>query len=167
MRRLPWLWTWAGLLSLTTGACSPASRGGDGRGGGGVPGIGDLTPVGDHDPEIAETMPASIESSATTPPGPAGPLNWAPAGLLQNVFVAADRDSAIITVPAVAGAADYRVFALATGIGVNVVSGGEKVTGTDVFCAGNRQFNDVASATPVVMQQIEVIGLSGLTRLVV
>src|SRR6185312_713728 len=94
-------------------------------------------------------------------------LSWAAAPLMQGVAVVPNRDSAIVIVPAVAGAADYRVATLPDGVNVTAQNGGEHIAGSTLHCAGYRQHNAPQTASRELMLQVEVTGLAGPTRLVV
>ncbi|HEY2367942.1 MAG TPA: hypothetical protein VGH87_16205, partial [Polyangiaceae bacterium] len=93
-------------------------------------------------------------------------LGWAPAPLMQDVTVVPNRDSAMLVVPAVSGAVDYRVVTIPDGVSVSVQNGGEHVDGSTIHCAGYRQHN-APQATRELMRQVEVTGLTGPTRVVV
>ena len=164
-------WTWLCLgVVLAASACGKDldNLGGDPKTGVKVPATASLANVADHDPEVPSTAAGVAAANPTSPADDSGKgLGWTSAALMSGLQVTADRDSVVITVPAVSGAADYRVFALPAGVSVQSQGGGEAVTGTDVYCAGNHQYNAPAPATPVVMQQIEVFNVQGATRLVV
>ena len=67
---------------------------------------------------------AQVDPDPTNPADDANhPLDWAPAPLMQNVTVVPNRDSAIVVVPAVDGAVDYRVATLPDGVNVRVQGG--------------------------------------------
>ncbi len=128
----------------------------------------------------------------------------APAGAIDAVAVAAPADlpsappwadkiryvkgrgSVMLYLPKVAGAADYRVYALAPGVIVKP----RRVEGATIFCAGLRQHNQcddaeamdygpsfnnprcaadvrAASVSRTVVQQVQVDGLAGKSTLVV
>jgi hypothetical protein len=73
-----------------------------------------------------------------------------------------------LRVPAIAGAADYRVFAIPKGTTLDVDSAGhESVLGTTIFCGGLRQHSAPAADGNEIMLDIEVAGLAADTRLVV
>lgn len=117
---------------------------------------------------VAPAAAATVAASPQSPPDDTGAaLSWPSAPLMQGVTVAPDRDSAIIGVPAVSGAVDYRVMVVPAGVQVSADgTGAESVTGSTIWCAGYRQHN--APAGPLeLLQQIEVTGLTGPTRLVV
>jgi hypothetical protein len=112
--------------------------------------------------------PAQVEQDPTNPADDANhALTWASAPLMQGVTVVPNRDSAIIVVPAVSGAADYRVVTIPNGVSVSSQNGGEHIDGSTIHCAGYRQHNAPQAATRELMRQIEVTGLGGATRLVV
>ena len=101
-------------------------------------------------------------ATASRPPPP-------PAGVpseLQGVVALPNRDSAMLTVPAIAGAADYRAFALPA-TQTTADDGRETVTGTTIFCAGLEQHNAPATAQPLPARLIDVSGLTGPADVVV
>jgi hypothetical protein len=119
-----------------------------------------------------ETTPsggaAQVDSDPTNPMDDANhALGWAPAPLMQGVTVIANRDSAIVVVPAVTGAVDYRVATVPDGVNVSVQGGAERIDGSTIHCAGYRQHNAPQSTTRELLRQIEVTGLDTSTRLVV
>jgi len=113
--------------------------------------------------------PAAVDTDPTAPKDDANhPLGWAQAPLMASVSVVPNRDSAILVVPAVAGAVDYRVITVPDGVKVTVDgSGAERIDGSTIHCAGYRQHNAPRAANRELMLQIEVTGLTGPTRLVV
>lgn len=123
-------------------------------------------------PETPVDMPgqqtAVVVDKATRPDSEDGTAFGGPdAPLLEGVQVVANRDSAIVVLPAVAGAVDYRVFRLPAGARVTTDAMGEKVTGTTLHCAGYRQHNDTATASRELLSVVEVTDLSEPTALVV
>src|ERR1700687_3734559 len=69
--------------------------------------------------------------------GPGG-LVVAPA--LGTVAVTPNLDSAVLEIPRVPGAVDYRAFAFTAGASAAVnAGGGEQINGSVVYCAGFRQ----------------------------
>src|SRR6185312_1775193 len=76
-----------------------------------------VTPDPTQTPDAGQ--PPQVDSDPTNPKDDAGhDLSWAAAPLMQGVAVVPNRDSAIVIVPAVAGAADYRVATLPDGVNV-------------------------------------------------
>lgn len=113
-------------------------------------------------------QPAPVVDKATKPDAEDGTAFGGPdAPLLEGVQVLANRDSAVLVLPAVTGAVDYRVFRLPAGARATTDGMGEKVTGTTLFCAGYRQHNDKATATRELLRVVEVTDLGGPTQLVV
>ena len=81
----------------------------------------------------ASTVVRETETGLDLPDAPAFPASLE---ALQG------RDSLRLTVPAVPGAADYRVFEVRDGVSVRVsATGGEDVLGATIVCAGLRQHN--------------------------
>ncbi|HEX7600937.1 MAG TPA: hypothetical protein VF316_05000, partial [Polyangiaceae bacterium] len=113
--------------------------------------------------------PAAVETDPTAPKDDANhTLGWAQAPLMASVSVVPNRDSAILVVPAVAGAVDYRVITVPDGVKITVDgSGAERIDGSTIHCAGYRQHNAPRAANRELMLQVEVTGLTGPTRLVV
>lgn len=111
--------------------------------------------------------PAQPASRPAAPLGAGGKrLAWSPAKVLSPVRVVANRDSAVVRVPLVKGARDYRVFALGDAVTVRRERKGETVGGAHIFCAGLRQQNAPAEED-VPVRDIEIAGLRGPTRVVV
>ncbi len=135
---------------------------------GGSPDAGPL-PVPDPVVQVPNPVPAPVDNNPTSPATDDGSaLSWPTAPEMTGVQVAVGRDSAVVVVPAVTGARDYRVFPVPAGTSLNTdASGAEAVDGTRIFCAGLRQHNDVAVGAGELMRAIEVSGLTGPTRLVV
>jgi len=120
------------------------------------------------DPESPDAGPAQVEQDPTSPSDDANhALTWTQAPLMSGVTVVPNRDSAIVVVPAVSGAVDYRVVTIPDGVSVTAQSGGEHIAGSTIHCAGYRQHNAPQQSTRELMRQIEVTGLTGATRLVV
>ena len=94
---------------------------------------------------------------------------WAAAPDLGTVEVVPNRDSAIVRVPEVAGAADYRVIVVESGVTVgSATDGSEEVRGAAMFCAGRAQHGAPASQTGnPVLRAIEVTGLGAHVQLAV
>ncbi|HEY8209274.1 MAG TPA: hypothetical protein VIG99_17420, partial [Myxococcaceae bacterium] len=134
------------LLSLT--ACEP------------LPILDDLVPVG---------ADAVVADSPVEPRSESGArLSWSSAPLMEGVKVVVNHDSAVLIVPEVAGARDYRAFRVPEGTDIfGNLLGYEDVSGTVVHCAGHRQHNDVAGKRYTLLRQIEVTGLTGPTPIVV
>ena len=155
------------LVASVMFACSstnPASPPGPGvdAGDGSTPNV---TPDPGGSPDGGQ---AQVEPDPTNPKDDANhDLGWAPAPLMQGVTVAANRDSAIVVVPAFGGAVDYRVATLPDGVNVTVQDGAERIDGSTIHCAGYRQHNAPQPSNRELLQQIEVTGLGGATRLVV
>lgn len=111
--------------------------------------------------------PAQVEADPTNPKDDANhTLAWAQAPLMSGVTVVPNRDSAILVVPAISGAADYRVVTIPDGVSVTAQNGGEHIDGSTIHCAGYRQHN-APQADRELLRQIEVTGLQGSTRVVV
>jgi hypothetical protein len=111
---------------------------------------GELIPIG----AVGE-----IADNPTAPKTEAGlALPWPTAPLMEGVTLVADRDSAVLELPAVAGAKDYRAYRLSDGV---TIEGTEtvKVLGGDVHCAGYRQRNIKAPAQLELMRKLEITGL--------
>jgi hypothetical protein len=143
--------------SSTTGSATGADGGVDGS----------TTPVVPDNPQVGQTQPAPTDPAATNPKDDGGGQpGWTLAPPMGAVTYVANRDSAILVVPDVAGVIDYRIFAIPAGIGVAADGAGEKVTGGTIYCAGYKQH--AAPHGPLeLLRQIEVSGLTGPTRVVV
>jgi hypothetical protein len=120
-------------------------------------------------PGVPEAVPAEVDANPTAPAGPGGAtLPWTSAPLLDGVQVMSNFDSALLLLPVVEGARDYRAFALVDGVALEVQAGGlQKVNGAVVHCAGYRQHNLKAQPTLELLRQLEISGLAGRTRVVV
>ena len=167
----------------STSSTTPTDNNGNGNGtvnGGGSSGSGSGSSssdggLGDQPDAVAidpqpqpDAGPAQVEQDPTSPNDDANhALGWAPAPLMQSVTVVPNRDSAIIVVPAVSGAVDYRVATIPDGVSVTAQSGSEHIDGSTIHCAGYRQHNAPQQTTRELMRQIEVTGLASPTRLVV
>ncbi len=117
---------------------------------------------------LPEQVPAVVVANPLTPRSEDGTAFGGPdAALMQGVQVVPNRDSAVVVVPEVTGAADYRVFRLPAGAKVSTAGSGEQVDGTVIHCAGYRQHNDKFTGTRELLRLIEVTGLNGPTDLVV
>jgi hypothetical protein len=162
-RRIAWILTGIALLAGCKSGGVPSSDAGipvdAGAGGGNV--IPD-----DAGPPVV--IPGEVDKDPTHPADDGdGALAWPEAPLLDGVMIAPNRDSAKLVMPAVAGAQDYRIFAIPKGVVIEAdAAGHETVRNTTVFCAGVRQHNAPA-ATRELLRQIEVAGLTGKTRLVI
>ncbi|MCC6811076.1 MAG: hypothetical protein IT381_26845 [Deltaproteobacteria bacterium] len=99
---------------------------------------------------------AVVVANPTAPAGEDGTtLAWSSAAEMDAVTVVVDRDSAVLELPAVSGAKDYRAYRLAAGVSLD----GTRVVGGDVHCAGYRQRNAEAPASHELMRRLEVTGL--------
>lgn len=149
-------------------AGSTASGGGSGGGETTTGSGGETTTVVPDDGGVPDVDPGKVDDSPTAPLDDAGgKLAWPDAPLLDGVNVAANRDSAQIVLPVVAGAKDYRVFAIPEGVSIETdADGHETVNGTTIDCAGFRQHNAPPQAAEL-LRRVEVPGLSKATRLVV
>jgi len=151
----------ASLLAVCLAvACSSSGGGGDGGAGDG--GVGPITPV---DPGSGDVAP--VEPDPTNPKDDAGgALGWSSAPELKGVLYRKNRDSVQLVLPAVDGAADYRVALVPKGVSVSADAKGESIKGTTIFCAGYKQRNAPKGAREL-LRQIEVTGLGAETRLVI
>lgn len=140
--------------------------------------------------EPSRDSPMPPEAVVAKPVTPGITLPGAPA-LSGEIRYVPGRGSAVIMLPSVAGARDFRVFALSPGVTVQGSEHAERVVGGTLFCAGLVQHNqcDPAAASnaygpnfrvapceadqltiPVprtVSQAVQVDGLQGKTTLVV
>lgn len=125
-------------------------------------------PTPDTPVDMPGQTPAMVVDKATAPDAEDGTAFGGPtAPLLEGVHVVANRDSVALVLPAVMGAADYRVFRLPAGARVTTENGGEKVTGTTLHCAGYRQHNDKATAARELLRVVEVTDVTEPMALVV
>jgi hypothetical protein len=136
------------------------------------PDAGAGTPPPDVTPDPVDVPPkagpADVEPDPTNPKDDANhDLGWAPAPLMTGVLVVPNRDSAIVVLPVVQGAIDYRVITVPDGVKVSVQGGAERIDGSTIHCAGYRQHNAPRAANRELLRQVEVTGLTGATRLVV
>ncbi len=129
---------------------------------------GEPTPIPSPPPPLPGVQPAPVAPTPTRPPSEDGtPFGGPDAPLLEGVSFSANRDSAVLVLPAVANARDYRVYRLPAGAAVRAVNGATQVDGTTLFCAGYQQHNDGFTGTRELLRVIEVQGLEGPTNLVV
>jgi hypothetical protein len=123
-----------------------------------------------EDTPPTDTGPITVEPSPSAPKDDGGNvLPWTSAPQLADPTAARGSDSAILVLPAVSGARDYRVFAIPAGVQIVSTDGvHEDVRKTTIFCAGYRQRNVSASAAPPeLLRRVEVAGLTGPTRFVI
>src|SRR5262245_2305083 len=101
-------------------------------------------PLPDPDPSAPDGVDAVVADSPQAPTDEAGAkLGWAGAPLMQGVKVVANHDSAVLIVPSIDAATDYRAFRVPAGTRIDAgLLGDEDVIGTVVHCAGNRQHNN-------------------------
>jgi len=126
-------------------------------------------PLPDPDPFAPDGPDAVVAASPQAPPDEAGgALGWAGAPLMQGVKVVVNRDSAVLVVPPIGSANDYRAFRVPAGTRIEAgLFGDEDVIGTVVHCAGSRQHNDAQAPARTLLRQIEVTGLTGPTTIVI
>ncbi len=126
-------------------------------------------PLPDPDPDAPDGPDAVVAPSPQAPADEAGgTLGWAGAPLMQGVKVVANRDSAVLVVPPIDAANDYRAFRVPAGTRIEAgLLGDEDVIGTVVHCAGNRQHNLAQAPARTLLRQIEVTGLTGPTQIVI
>jgi hypothetical protein len=151
------------------GTPDPGVPSADTDGGGTTPGGQDAGQVIVDEAGVPVGDPTVVDPSPTSPADDTGkPLGWAPAPLMDGVSATMGRDSAIVVVPVVAGARDYRVMTVPAGVDVTVDGAGkERVAGSTIYCAGLKQRSGPAGAAAEVLRRIQVAGLSAETRLVV
>lgn len=119
-------------------------------------------------PDLPDAVVVEVLPNPTTPTSEDGtPWGGPAAPELVGVQAVPNRDSAMLVLPVVDGAVDYRVFRLPAGARASTVSGGEQVDGTVIHCAGYKQHNDKFSGQRELMQLVEVTDLNGATDLVV
>ncbi len=95
-------------------------------------------------------------------------MPWPSAPLLEPVQASVDRDSAVLILPVVEGARDYRAFRLPAGARVSDDGHGrENVAGTDIYCAGFAQHNDKATAALELLRRVQISDLQGPSQVVV
>ena len=118
---------------------------------------------------VPQAGPVEVDPDPTAPKDDGGhDLGWSQAPLMAGVKVVPNRDSAIVVVPEVLGAVDYRVISVPDGVKVAVDgAGAERIDGSTIHCAGYRQHNAPRAVNRELLRQIEVTGLAGATRLVV
>lgn len=134
-----------------------------------TPGVaGEPTPTPSEPPVFGTEQPAPTVESPTAPKGEDGAtLGWTSAAQLPDVLFVANRDSALLVLPEVAEARDYRVFRVPAGVTVTAQADGEQVSGTTIHCAGYRQHNDAFGGTRELLRVVEVTDLAGPTTLVI
>src|SRR4051812_7253784 len=112
------------LLAASAPSCdsSSGSNGGDGGNNPGSDGgRADSGPVGVDEAGVPIGQPATVDPNPTNPKDDSGKdLGWQDAPLMSGVAAIMNRDSAIITVPVVDGAHDYRVMTVPSGVDVSV-----------------------------------------------
>lgn len=121
-------------------------------------------------PHSPTAVAAEVAPTPASPPGPGGqPLSWPQAPELTGVRVVPGRDSALLILPRVEGARDFRAFILSEGVTPAPAgsTGNVGVLGAAVHCAGFRQLNAPATGSLELLQQLEVAGLKGRVRVVV
>ena len=92
-------------------------------------------------PTPGEVAPPTA-GEATQVPAPSGITFPAAPAFSAPIKYEANRSSVMLYMPIVAGARDYRVYALVNGVKIDVTaSGGEDVSGATIACAGLRQHN--------------------------
>lgn len=127
-----------------------------------------MPPVLSPPPEIPELKPAEVAADPTSPKTEDGVAFGGPAApLMEGVEVAANRDSALVVLPAVTGVVDYRAFRLPAGSSVKTVGDAEQVDGTVIHCAGYRQHNDKDTGKRELLRMLEVTDLTGPTDIVI
>jgi hypothetical protein len=142
-------------------ACGSAGHDGNADGGGNDAGTVGV-PV-----DVPGAEPVEVDPNPTSPKADDGTdLGWLPAPLMTGVKAARNRDSAVVVVPDVPGAVDFRVATLPLGTKVYAKDGGEQIDGSTIFCAGYKQRNAPAGPREL-LRVIEVAGLNGATRVVV
>jgi hypothetical protein len=105
-----------------------------------------VTPTPSATPTATPTPSVTPAPTSTAPPS-AG-VNFTTAPTMGAITVVPNRDSAVVHVPFVAGAKDYRVLVLPAGASVSAASnGGEQVNSGNIFCAGERQHNAASRVT--------------------
>ncbi len=147
------------LLIVVTGSC--------------VGNVGELggkmtPPKTSPPPDLPGASSVEVLAHPTTPTSEDGAA-WggSAAPELTGVLAVPNRDSAMLVLPVVEGAVDYRVFRLPAGARASEQNGGEQIDGTVIHCAGYRQHNDRFSGTRELMQLVEVTDLNDATDLVV
>ncbi len=120
----------------------------------------DEEPGADEPPQFEDP-----DRSKDVPPEDAGLVDAPP---LENVTMEVNRDNALVVIPPVPGAKDYRAFRLPPGVTVETLAdGGERVSGTTIYCAGQRQRNSAATAEPEVLQTVQVNDIDVATTIVI
>lgn len=155
--RLICLFAALSLPLACTGTAGPLGGTPDGR-----------PPVLSPPPDLPGAVLAPVKSNPTAPVSEDGTAWGGPsAPELSGVQFVPNRDSAVLVLPVVQGAVDYRVFRLPAGATASSVAGGERIDGTVMHCAGYRQHNDAYTGTRELLQIIEATDLQGPTDLVV
>src|SRR5262249_53156598 len=103
-----------------------------------VPALSACGRLPEPDPDVPDGLEAGVAATPEAPADEAGAaLHWAGAPLMQGVKVVVNHDSAVLVVPAVASARDYRAFRVPAGTRIDTgLFGDEDVIGTVVHCAG-------------------------------
>jgi hypothetical protein len=83
---------------------------------------------------------------------------WPTAAPMSGLKVVPNRDSAIVLLPAVTGAFDYRIFRVPTAASVTTMGDAEQVNGTTLFCAGYKQGNTRFTQREL-LRQLEVLDI--------
>lgn len=126
-------------------------------------------PVSSEEPDVPEPAvpPAPMDPTAPIADGGVA-LPWPDAPWLEGVTVTRNYDSVTVSLPAVAGAHDYRAFLLTDDVSLEISDdGAERVSGTTVHCAGHEQHNAPATDVRVPVRRIDVTGVRGPARIVV
>lgn len=167
------------LLLLCTAACNgnsgPASDGGNNGDGGNESDAGDGGNPHDGGNDAGGADGGGNDGgdpfdggSTVADAGADGGLAFADsAPPMGSISFVANYDSVQLLLPDVAGAVEYRAFAVPAG--TQAVLGGdgrERINGTTVFCAGIEQHNAPAAAKKV-LKRLEVTDLHGPTVIVV
>lgn len=112
---------------------------------------------------------ASTGGGSGTTPDPTAPGGTTPIPSIADmtVAVANNRDSAILTLPAVAGAADFRAYPVSATTTTTAADGTVAVDGGTTFCAGLVQHNAKLLSPLPVANIIQVDGIKAPTDFVV
>jgi hypothetical protein len=152
-------------IALATAGCASDPPAADGAGGdGGVTADGSQTNAGRDAGALSD---AGAFTDVVAPPLTV--IGWATAPELTPVTVIPNRDSVVVSVPAVSGVQDYRVVVTHSDTTVtSSADGHEEVKNALIFCAGRSQHAaPVESAPNTVLQLIEVPGVTEPVRVVV